>query len=86
VCWFFVACHTPERTCSTHMSDAYVWRTCLAYVFGVRVQRMCVVCVCGVVVCVWCASSVWFRCVVVAACVVVVAVGRGWVGGVCDKL
>jgi len=68
------------------MSDAYVWRTCLAYVFGVRVQRMCVVCVCGVVVCVWCASSVWFRCVVVAACVVVVAVGRGWVGGVCDKL
>jgi len=54
--------------------------------FNACVWFVCVVCVCGVVVCVWCASSVWFRCVVVAACVVVVAVGRGWVGGVCDKL
>jgi hypothetical protein len=50
VCWFFVACHTPERiadarvqhTCSTHMFNTCVWFVCVWFV--------CVVwwCVCGV--------------------------------------
>jgi hypothetical protein len=67
VCWFFVACHTPER-----IADARWLRT-------LAETCLCVsgLCVCGL--CVWCGGV----CVVCIVCLVPVCGGGCLCGGCC---